>query len=198
MNATRLVLLAVVLACLLIVIGGATIVGGLLFLMPWSTQARAAITPSAQTEVTAGALRAGAEAPDLSLQNLDMQTVRLGDFQGKPVMLNFWATWCGPCSAEMPNIEKAYQDYQGKGVVILALNQAERPDQVKGYADLYHLHFPILLDKASEVGRAYRLQALPTTVFINRDATIHEIHVGGPMSVSFIEARLEALLGGKP
>jgi hypothetical protein len=79
-------------------------------------------------------------------------------------------------------------------VAIFALNQGEYAEQVSGYADLYRLHFPILLDDKSDVSRRYHIQALPTTVFIDRGGLIRDIHIGGPMSVDFIQNEIDSLL----
>jgi peroxiredoxin len=193
----RLFSLALILTGIIALAGGGLIVGGL-----WlgiSTAVIANVTPS--TPANPGALppasnllAVGATAPDFSLSSLDRQVERLSQFHGKVVVLNFWATWCGPCSAEMPNIEKVYQSLSHEDVIILAVDQGDFADQVRGYADLYQLHFPILLDDHSQVGHLYRVQALPTTVFIDRDGIIREIHIGGPMSEDFIRARIQSLL----
>jgi peroxiredoxin len=200
----RLAILGIILTGMLTLIGCILVIGGLWF--AFSTLSPASVSVSspagANGPVVAtppgGAPRVGAIAPDFSLSRLDQQPLRLGQFRGKAVLLNFWATWCGPCSAEMPNIEQVYQGLSHDDVAILAVNQEEFADQVRGYADLYHLHFPILLDGHAVVGNLYRVQALPTTVFVDRSGVIREIHVGGPMSQDFIKAHIEALLRPSP
>jgi peroxiredoxin len=193
----RLFSLALVLTGIVALAGSALIVGGL-----WLGISTAAIanmklsTPANPGGVSPSSnlLSVGATAPDFTLASLDQQVERLSQFHGKVVVLNFWATWCGPCSAEMPNIEKVYQSLSHEAVIILAVDQGDFADQVKGYADLYQLHFPILLDDHSQVGQLYRVQALPTTLFIDRDGIIREIHIGGPMSEDFIRAHIQSLL----
>ncbi len=197
MRSSRLVIVGVLLAVVLMCVGVTIFVGALVGL-PLNLPFLANPTPmlpldSGSLLVPAGAPRVGQPAPDFTLNGIDQKTVQLSQFRGKPVMLNFWATWCAPCSAEMPNIEKAYQQHSSD-VVILAVNQNESADQVRGYAELYHLHFPLLLDEHSAVGETYRVQALPTTIFIDRTGTIREIHIGGPMTVEFIEGRIQSLL----
>ncbi|MGB8646291.1 MAG: TlpA disulfide reductase family protein [Anaerolineae bacterium] len=145
-----------------------------------------------QTPVIPVGPKVGAEAIDFAVMGIDQQTIQLAQFRGKPVILNFWATWCGPCSAEMPNIEKVYQQHNG-AVVFLAVDQGDNRDAVSGYADLYHLHFPILLDPHQQVGDRYRVQALPTTVFIDSKGIIREVHIGGPMSTDYIEGQIKLL-----
>ncbi len=163
--------------------------------LPGSAPSQASIDDSSpQLPASPGAPKVGMEAPDFSATGIDQQTITLAEFHGKPVVLNFWATWCGPCSAEMPNIEKVYQQHTGD-VVFLAVNQGENKDSVAGYADLYRLHFPILLDPHQQVGDRYRIQALPTTVFIDAKGIIREIHIGGPMSTDYIEGQIKKLVG---
>jgi thiol-disulfide isomerase/thioredoxin len=114
------------------------------------------------------------------------------------VLVNFWATWCGPCSAEMLEIEKAYQQYKAQGLEILAVNQAEWNDGVKGYADLYQLHFTILMDEKQTASQAYDVRALPTTFFVDRAGVIRDTAIGGPMTLASIEAKIKPLLEQAP
>jgi thiol-disulfide isomerase/thioredoxin len=109
-------------------------------------------------------------------------------------MLNFWATWCGPCTAEMKNIEAVYQKHTSEDFIILGVNQGENTDTIQGYADLWKLNFRLVRDQGDMAARAYQVRALPTTVFIDADGNVHEIHVGGPVSVEFIEKRIQDLL----
>lgn len=199
----RLALLGVMLTALLAVVGCVLIIGGLfaafvVFSSPTAKSSTPTDTGGAQLLVPTGAVRVGGVAPDFSLRGLDQQTLRLSQFHGKAVLLNFWATWCGPCSAEMPNIEAVFHSLSSNDVEILAVNQGEFGDQVKGYADLYHLHFPILLDSHTQIGNMYHVQALPTTVFVDRTGIIREIHIGGPMSQDFLQAHIKSLLAQSP
>jgi cytochrome c biogenesis protein CcmG, thiol:disulfide interchange protein DsbE len=197
-KSSHLVTLALVLAVVLICAGVIAIAGGLLlFRFPSLAslgQPAALDTTQAEFPVPPGAPRVGQSAPDFTLHGPDQQAVQLSQLHGKPVVVNFWATWCGPCSAEMPNIEKVYQKHSNGEVAILAVNQSETADEVRGYADLYHLHFILLLDTDARIGNSYRVQALPTTVFIDRTGIIREIHIGGPMSPDFLEGRIQSLL----
>lgn len=122
--------------------------------------------------------RLGNPAANFTLPDLAGNTVSLADFKGQPVILNFWATWCGPCEAEMPEINKAYLKHKEEGLVVLAIDLAEHPDTVKSFVDYYELAFTILLDRNKEVGKLYGARALPTTYFIDRSGTIVHTHYG--------------------
>jgi peroxiredoxin len=142
-----------------------------------------------------GAAQAGSPAPDFSMTLTDGTTVKLSDFRGKPVMLNFWASWCGPCTAEMKNIEAVYQKHLNDDFVILAVNQGEGDKTVQGYKELWKLNFRLVRDNVDNASRLYRVQALPTTVFVDAQGIIYEVHIGGPMSIEFIRQKVDALLG---
>jgi peroxiredoxin len=131
-------------------------------------------------------------APDFKLQSLDGQTVSLGDFRGKPVLLNFWATWCPPCRAEMPFLQEIYEDkeWSEKGLVILTIDIGEDPSVVKEFMESYDLSFPVLLDTDQDVALEYNIRAIPTTFFIDKDGIIQDIKVGAFSSKTEIERRL--------
>ncbi len=119
-------------------------------------------------------------APDFTLQNLDGQTVSLGDFRGKPVLLNLWATWCGPCRGEMPFIQEVFEDteWTERGLVILAVNLGESTAAVQEFMDKNGLSFTVLLDTKNEVGTQYNARYIPTTYLIDKDGIIRNIKVG--------------------
>lgn len=122
--------------------------------------------------------RLGNPATNFTLSDLAGNTVSLADFKGQPVIINFWATWCGPCEAEMPEINKAYLKHKQEGLVVLAVDLAEHPDTVKSFVDYYDLAFTILLDRDKAVGKLYGARALPTTYFIDRSGTIVHTYYG--------------------
>lgn len=202
MNNRRLLILIIVLSTLLLLLGGGLIATALYFQSRTSAAAAFSTPAGANALLTpiaaAGGPSVGAPAPDFTLNDLEGKSIQLSSMRGKPVLINFWATWCGPCSAEMPNIEKAYQQFKNDDIAILAVNQGEHGDQVTGYKDLYKLNFRILLDDSNQASRAYRIQALPTTIFVDRKGNIHEIHLGGPMSVDFIQSKIKELLATLP
>jgi len=132
----------------------------------------------------------GKLAPDFQLPGLDGQMVSLGDFRGKAVLLNFWATWCGPCRAEMPFLQQVHEERSGEGVVILAVNIGESQSEVEEFMKNFGLSFLMLLDADEEVARQYNIRAIPTTFFIDKDGVIQDLKIGSFASQSEIELKL--------
>lgn len=116
-------------------------------------------------------------APDFELTTLTGETVKLSDYKGKKVILNFWATWCPPCKVEMPFMESYYGKYkESENVEILAVNMTNmergRSETVKGFVDEHKLTFPILMDEDGGVTELYKVLAYPTTFIINTEGVI--------------------------
>ncbi len=132
-------------------------------------------------------------APDFTLQDLEGQTYTLSELRGRPVLLNFWATWCPPCRAEMPDIGKVYEAYQAQGFIVLAVTADDSYSDAADFARQYALPFPVLVDSSAAVARIYNINSLPTSFFIAPDGVIREIVIGGPMSEASIRSRVEAL-----
>ncbi len=107
-------------------------------------------------------------APDFTLADVNGRRVRLGSFRGKVVFLNFWATWCPPCIQEMPTMEKLHGEFGGKGLVILAVNFRENPEQVKAFLKEHQLTFTTLLDPKGKVFELYQAWSLPATSIVNK------------------------------
>jgi thiol-disulfide isomerase/thioredoxin len=133
----------------------------------------ALVPPGAQVAPEEGAL-----APDFLLEELNGGELRLSDFRGRPVVLNFWATWCAPCRKEIPQLVQAHERYKDDGLVIIALNLQEGKAIIRPYAEDFGMDFPIAIDRNGEVGERYRLLGLPTTYFIDRDGVITSIFRG--------------------
>lgn len=116
-----------------------------------------------------------------SLTTLEGDTVSLEDYRGKKVLLNFWATWCPPCRAEMPDMEEMYKDQKNEDVVVLAVNmtmsESSRED-VEQFIHDYELTFPILMDEVGEVGHQYEVLSYPTSLFIDSDGVIRSKVIG--------------------
>jgi len=200
MNNRVYLVFIIILSCAILLVGGG-LIGAALYLQghapvaafPTSDASNALLNES----TSAGGPQKGQPAPDFELKSPDGKTVRLSDFRGKPVMINFWASWCGPCTAEMKNIESVYQEHLNDDVVVLAVNQGEGDDTIKGYGELWKLNFRLLRDEGDKASRLYRIQALPTTVFVDADGNVNLVHVGGPMSLNFIHDQISALLEHK-
>lgn len=134
----------------------------------------------------------GDQAPDFQLkqinENNELETVQLSDFEGKGVMLNFWGTYCKPCEAEMPFMQKLYEDkgYKEKGIEILGVNLDGNELVVSQFINKYDLTFPIPYDKNSEVMDLYKIGPLPSSIFINPDGEIEEV-VNGALTLDKLE-----------
>lgn len=123
------------------------------------------------------------------------QTIRVSDFRGQPVVINFWATWCPPCRMELPDFEAAYQAHQDDGLVILAVNQDESADLVSAFFRDYGLSFTPVLDMGSQISGAYGVRSFPTTVFVNAEGVVTAVHQGLLVAEQF-EAYLSETLSG--
>ena len=109
---------------------------------------------------------------DFELEDLTGRTVKLSSYKGKVVFLNFWATWCPPCRAEMPSMQKLHEALASEGLEILAVDLQEDARTVQGFVDKFGLTFSILLDKTGRVGAQYGAQSIPTTYIVDRDGLI--------------------------
>ena len=136
----------------------------------------------------------GKLAPDFQLPSLNGQSVSLSDFRGKPVLLNFWATWCGPCRFEMPFIQGIYEEWSDKGLVVLAINTGESSSKVRGFLQSHSLSFPVLLDTNQDVALKYNIRAIPTTFFIDKDGIIQGIKISAFSSKAEIEKNLGKII----
>ena len=138
----------------------------------------------------------GFSAPDFTLKTPDGETYTLSEIRGQAVLVNLWATWCPPCRAEMPAIEKMYQEYKDQGFVVLAIDMTYQDDPfaVVPFAKEYGLTFPILLEETGDVASAYQLRSLPSSYFINRYGIIQDVVIGGPMSEALLRMHVEQIL----
>ncbi len=119
----------------------------------------------------------GSLAPDFELENLDGETVRLSDFRGQPVLINFWATWCGPCRVEMPDIQARHEKY-APDLVILAVDFDEPKETVQFFVDELELTFPILLDPGGKIQQLYLVRGYPSSYFVDREGLIQVVQIG--------------------
>ncbi|KLA31296.1 MULTISPECIES: TlpA family protein disulfide reductase [Bacillus cereus group] len=138
----------------------------------------------------------GKSAPDFELTKLDGTNVKLSDLKGKKVILNFWATWCGPCQQEMPDMEAFYKEHK-ENVEILAINYTPSEkgggeEKVSNFAKEKGITFPILLDKNIDVTTAYKVITIPTSYFIDTKGVIQDKFIG-PMTQKEMEKRVAKL-----
>jgi len=148
---------------------------------------------------TAGRIPApqkGFLAPEFTLAAPKGEKITLSELKGQAVLINIWATWCGPCREEMPTIEKIYEEYKDQGLVVLGVNSTFQDNQVGivPFLEEYNITFPVVLDETGEVARKYDLRSLPSSFFVNRDGTINEVVIGGPMSEALLRTRIEEIL----
>lgn len=136
-------------------------------------------TPGAASGEPRSQLRIGSPAPDFGLQGLDGSPISLRSFRGRPAWINFWATWCTPCRAEMPELVTVAAEARGRGIEMVAVDVAESPNDVSAYlrqGDYTSLR--VALDPDGRVAAAYRVYGLPTHIFIDSEGIVRNINVG--------------------
>jgi peroxiredoxin len=126
----------------------------------------------------AAAPAAGSPAPDFTLPTADGRNLRLQELRGQVVLLNFWATWCGPCREEMPQLDKLHAKYRTSGFTLLGVNIDDDPHAATALAAKLGLGFPVLLDVDKRVSKLYELGTMPSTVLIDRDGRVRYVHRG--------------------
>jgi len=149
----------------------------------------AALNPTGESPST----DIGRMAPNFYLELAGGGTLLLSDLRGQPVMVNFWATWCGPCRQEMPEIVRAWR--QG-GVVVVAVNLQENPEIVREFADEFGMGFPVVIDRTGEVASAWRIggpiEGIPASYFIDADGIVRDRHFG-PLDAERLEEALATI-----
>lgn len=139
-------------------------------------------------------LSAGDPAPDFDLPLLDGGRVKLADLKGKPVVVNFWASWCTPCLKEMPDFQAIYDKYKDQGLELYGINVGESKVAVANFENRVGTSFPILIDEGDQAQNAYKILPLPATFFIDRSGTIRALYQS-QMGRAQIEAEVLRLLG---
>jgi cytochrome c biogenesis protein CcmG, thiol:disulfide interchange protein DsbE len=143
-----------------------------------------------------GNIKVGQPAPDFSLLDLSNQPVTLRSFRGrKVVLLDFWATWCGPCRMAMPGLQDLYERFHERGLEILSLNQGESADEVRRFMERNKYAFHALLDSREAVGNAYGVRGIPTLVLVNKQGDVQWIRVGYSPDEQELRGSIERLIG---
>jgi thiol-disulfide isomerase/thioredoxin len=120
----------------------------------------------------------GAAAPGFQLESAAGKTVNLADFKGQVVLLNFWASWCGPCRKEMPILEQLQKQYKSKGFTMVGVNVEPNSTDAINWLKSTPVSFPILFDKDSSVSKLYRVEGMPNTVIVDRNGKVRYVHRG--------------------
>lgn len=160
----------------------------------WASRVPASIAGAGQLPSP----REGFPAPDFTLMTLDGAPVSLSGQRGKVVIVNLWASWCGPCRAEMPAMQDLYE--RERGLEVLAVNSTvqDSEEAARAFARELGLTFPIALDTDGAVTRAYLVRALPATFVVDREGVIRSVIFGGPVSAAVLQTKVEPLLAEAP
>jgi len=130
--------------------------------------------PTSQAEMP----KIGSAAPDFALKGNSGKNLKLSEHRGEVVMINFWATWCGPCRQELPLLNSLHEKYRKAGFTLLGVNVDDRPDAALSMRKKLGITFPVLFDSEKRVSRLYDVNAMPSTVLIDRDGKVRYIHRG--------------------
>ena len=126
----------------------------------------------------AGMPATGATAPDFTLRSNNGKNLKLSEHRGEVVMINFWATWCGPCRQEMPELERLYQKYRKAGFVLLGISVDDKPEAARTMAQQLKVTFPVLFDDRKQASRRYDVDAMPSTLLVDRNGIVRFVHRG--------------------
>ena len=134
-------------------------------------------TVFAATSIASSGLE-GQVAPDFALKSSTGENLRLSEFRGDVVMINFWATWCGPCRQEMPLLDELYARYKRVGFNLLGVNIDDDSRRAMQMIEELGVSFPVLFDASKEVSKLYEVEAMPVTVLVDREGNVRYVHHG--------------------
>ena len=117
-------------------------------------------------------------APNFTLKSLQGKNLKLSEMRGEVLLINFWASWCGPCRKEMPLLNALHNKYEPLGFKVIGINVEENPDDARGFMRDFPVDFPVLLDSTNKVSKLYDVVAMPTTVVVDRDGNMRFLHKG--------------------
>lgn len=140
----------------------------------------------------------GGPAPEIMLQDLQGQEVKLSDLRGKVVLLNFWATWCKPCKEEMPAMQASYDNLRGQGLVVLAVNELEDTEKVIEHVRKHGHTFPVVMDHDNHVANRYGVLGLPASFIVDRQGIVREKIFGSLLTEDRIAELFRQYGGASP
>ena len=140
----------------------------------------------------------GTPAEDFRLADLEGKQQSLSQYRGKVVLVNFWATWCKPCTTEMPAMQTTYDKLRDKGFVVLAINELEDDAKVREHIKQYGHTFPVLMDRDNKVANQFGVFGLPVSVFIDEKGVVQEYIKGGLLTEDKIYQAVQRIQGNKP
>ena len=140
----------------------------------------------------------GTAAEDFRLVDLEGKSQSLSQYRGKVVLVNFWATWCKPCTTEMPAMQATYDKLRDKGFVVLAINELEDDAKVREHIKQYGHTFPVLMDRDNKVANQFGVFGLPVSVFIDEKGVVQEYIKGGLLTEDKIYQAVQRIQGNKP
>lgn len=166
------------------IIGAAAAAIAAIFLLQYLPNGSAQAGPNAA---------AGKPAPSFTIPSVNGKPTSLADFRGHVVVMNLWATWCPPCRSEMPDLERLYEAYRNRGLVVIGVDQGESRERTVAFAHSLGIRYPILLDNQQQYGRTYIALGLPTTIIINRNG-VGVRGFDGPLTYSQMKSAVAPLI----
>ena len=150
------------------------------------------VVPAQTTQLEPAPVK-GHPAPEIALVSTTGESLKLSDFRGKPVIINFWATWCAPCRVETPELQDLHRE-RGNEVIIFSVNAtAQDQGNIDGFIEEFGMTFPVVLDPDAVAFKDYNVLGLPTTVFVGADGVIREVFTG-PVNRAYMESKIPEML----
>jgi cytochrome c biogenesis protein CcmG/thiol:disulfide interchange protein DsbE len=172
---------------LVVVLVGALVIGSFAF------QNLASPSPAPSVVVVSRNPLIGQPAPDFSLQTVDGQTVSLASLRGRPVIVNFWASWCVPCRQEFPLLSAAYAKYSPQGLQIVGIIHDDGPQTATDFARQFDATWPLVQDPGDTIYKGYDVAEIPVSYYVDRDGIIRAVSYGPPPS-GFLDQQIEQIL----
>jgi len=145
--------------------------------------------------IAASAKAVQTAAPDFTLKSQKGDNLKLSELRGKVILINFWASWCGPCRQEMPVLNELYQHYRPLDFTVLGVNVEQNSNDAKSLLKDVTVSFPVLFDNANKVSKLYDVKGMPSTVLVDRDGNIRYVHMGyQPGTEAEYQAQIRALI----